>query len=159
MNIDLIEIWTDGSCNNKTHANGGYGIVLKYGEHEKHIFGGSYINTTSARMEIRGVLEALRSITNKTIPVTLYCDNRYVVDSVALDWMYDWERNYWITKDGLRKNHDLWKQMIIEIKKFSKKPRFIHVHGHNGNHYNEICDRLAAKGGKNETIIDDSENK
>lgn len=32
-----IHIWTDGSCNNKTKANGGFGIVLIYGENIKEI--------------------------------------------------------------------------------------------------------------------------
>jgi ribonuclease HI len=150
-----IQIFTDGSCNNHTHNNGGCGIVLKYGEHEKHIALGQFISTTSARMEIRAVLEALRLITNKTIPIKLYCDNEYVVKSINEKWVYKWENEYWINKVGMRVNHDLWKQVLVELRSLDNIT-FIWVKGHNGNKYNEICDKLANKGAHSNVMIDDN---
>ncbi len=54
-----VIIYTDGSCNNRTHNNGGYGIVLLYGEYKKEISFGQYINSTSARCELYAVLNGL----------------------------------------------------------------------------------------------------
>jgi ribonuclease HI len=153
----MIYIWTDGSCRNKTKDKGGYGIVVRYGKSEEHISGGSYINTTSARMEIRGVLEALRYIEDKALPVKIYSDNQYVVKSITERWCYNWKTNNWSDgKGGKRINHDLWIQVIDELSKFETQPILEWVRGHDGNEYNEVADQLAGKGAKNEEIIDDS---
>lgn len=152
----MIHVYTDGSCNNKSKQAGGCGIVLKYGEFEKHVSLGQFSNTTSARMEIRGALEALRLITNKNIPVMLYCDNKYVVNAIAMKWAERWESEYWLVNGANRVNYDLWIQVLKEIRKFTKSVEFVWIKGHNGNHYNEICDRLAALGGKSLDITDDS---
>lgn len=151
----MITVYTDGSCNNKTKQNGGYGIVLLYNGYEKHISGGSYCFTTSSRMEVRAVLEAFKLIKNKSLPITLYCDNEYVVKSIQLKWVYRWESESWICKEGLRPNSDLWKQMLIELRMFDLEPSLVWVRGHNGNKYNEICDKLASIGAKSENLIKD----
>ena len=162
MNIDTIYIWTDGSCNNKTKRNGAYGIVMKYKEHEKLVSGGQFINSTSARCELHGALNALRLVIDKTKRVELYCDNQYVTKSVSENWLIKWESELWLTGQGednlkYRTNHDLLKQLLAEIRKFPAGfVKFIHLKGHNGDINNEIADRLAAEGGKSEKIIDDS---
>lgn len=143
--MDTVYIWTDGSCNNKTHAAGGYGILLRYKQNEKTIIGGSYYNTTSARMEIRGAISALRAIIDKKKKIKLHCDNIYVVKSVSEEWLLNWELQGW----SGRKNKDLLQELLIEVRKFPVGyVEFIHVKGHSGQRENEICDKLAAQGGK-----------
>ena len=156
----MIYIWTDGSCDNKI-KEGGCGIVLKYEQYEQYYSLGKYIRTTSARAEIRAVLEALRLITNKNLPVTLYCDNQYVVRSISMKWAYKWESENWIDSKSnfpgnKRKNYDLFIQLLEEIRKFTKIVEFVWVKGHSGNYYNEMCDILADNGRKSKKIIDDS---
>lgn len=152
----MIYIYTDGSCNNKTHDKGGIGIVLIDSSlkerNDEPIMMGSWYNTTSARMEIRAVLEALKLVEDKTKPVTIYCDNQYVVNSIDKRWAYRWKEEGW----GTRLNQDLWKQVLIEIDKFL--PGNVHFHwirGHNGNIYNETCDQLANRGGNHPNLIED----
>ncbi len=153
INQNLIEIYTDGSCNNKTKTNGGYGIILKCGQLEKHISKGQYINTTSARMEIKSAVEALKFIISKEIyKVKLYTDNQYLCYSISKEWALNWEKEGWIG----RKNSDLLKELLIEIRKFPKNHVEFHwIKGHNNHRENEICDQLAAKGAKFTLIIDD----
>lgn len=166
---DFIKIFTDGSGDNRKR-DGGFGIVLIYKEEEVYYQSDKYTNTSSARMEIRGALKALQLIEIKSLPVTLYCDNQYVVNSIAKGWAYKWESENWkgeyepgerqvfnIWKTlGKRTNYDLWIQVLAEIRKFKHKPQFKWVKGHNGHEYNEICDILAGEARKSDIIIDDS---
>lgn len=154
----MIEIWTDGSGDNRPEVkNGGYGYVLIYGENEKHVSSDQYSHTTSARMEIRAVLAALTEIKSNDIPIKLYCDNQYVCHSISKGWADKWEREEWkaATETGLRINYDLWKQVLIQVRRFTVKPELIWIKGHNGTHYNELADRLADKGRKSEIILKD----
>jgi ribonuclease HI len=146
-----VSIWTDGSGDNKK-GNGGFGIVLTYREEEILYQSDQYINTTSARMEIKALLEALRLVCDKSTLIKLYCDNQYVCFSISKNWAEKWEKENW----NNRKNKDLWIQVLEEIRKFKHKPQIIWVKGHNGDEYNEICDILAGEARKSEIIIDDS---
>ena len=51
-----IIIYTDGACKGNP-GPGGWGAVLKSGEHEKHLHGGEKL-TTNNRMEISAVIFA-----------------------------------------------------------------------------------------------------
>lgn len=155
-----ITVYTDGSGDN-AKKNGGFGVVLIYKGKETYYQSDQYINTTSVRQEIRGALKALQLITNKNLPVTLYCDNEYTVNSITKGWAYKWESEDWVDKASnfpgtKRKNYDLWIQVLEEIRKFTNTVEFVWVRGHNGNYYNEICDILAGEARKSEVIIDDS---
>lgn len=166
---NVIYAYSDGSGDNKK-KNGGFGVVLVYGDSEVYYQSDQYINTSSARQEIRGALKALQLITNKNLPVVLYCDNRYVVDSIAKGWAKKWESedwkgeyepgerqvfNIWKTL-GKRTNYDLWMQVLEEIRKFTNTVQFVWCKGHSNIYYNEVCDILASEARKSEIIIDDS---
>lgn len=131
-------IYTDGASRGNP-GNGGYGVVMLWGDKKKELFEG-YRLTTNNRMELLAVIKALQSLTLKKIPLTIFTDSKYVVDSVEKKWL-----NNWIKTDfkGGKKNKDLWLQFYKLSKDFTI--RFQWVKGHATNAYNNRCDELATQ--------------
>lgn len=80
-------------------------------------------------MEMQAVLEAMKSITDKTIPVEVYSDSNYVVETMNGHF-------------AMKKNRDLWRKLMRERQKFTSI-RFIWVKGHDKNQHNNDVDRQA----------------
>ena len=132
----MIRIYTDGAAQGNP-GPGGYGTILKYGIHEKELSEGFRL-TTNNRMELLAVIKGLEAIKKEGLPVTIYSDSKYVVDSIEKGWIWNWEKK----KDFAKKaNPDLWKQYILLHHKF--KPKFVWIKGHAGHVENERCDQLA----------------
>jgi ribonuclease HI len=132
----MIRIYTDGAAQGNP-GPGGYGTILKYGGHEKELSEGFRL-TTNNRMELLAVIKGLEAIKKEGLPVTIYSDSKYVVDSIEKGWIWNWEKK----KDFAKKaNPDLWKQYILLHHKF--KPKFVWIKGHAGHVENERCDQLA----------------
>ena len=74
-----VEIFTDGACSGNP-GPGGWGAVLRYKGTEKEISGGER-NTTNNRMELTGVIEALKLL-REPCEVTLTTDSKYVADGL-----------------------------------------------------------------------------
>ncbi len=147
----MIRIFTDGAAQGNP-GRGGYGTILKFGEHEKELSGGFRL-TTNNRMELLAVIEGLKAIRKEGIPVTIYSDSKYVVDALEKGWLWNWEKKNF--KD--KANSDLWKLYIPLHKKI--KPKFVWIKGHAGHVENERCDYLAvaAASGNNLSIDKDYE--
>jgi ribonuclease HI len=131
----LIRIYTDGAAQGNP-GPGGYGTILKFGDHVKEISAG-YRLTTNNRMELLAVIAGLEAIKKNGHNVTVFSDSRYVVDAIEKGWLWNWEKKSF--KD--KANPDLWMRYIPLHKKFS--PKFIWIKGHNGHPENERCDQLA----------------
>ncbi|MDE6677997.1 MAG: ribonuclease HI [Ruminococcus sp.] len=140
MIIKTVEIFTDGACSGNPGA-GGYGIVLRYGQHEKELSGGE-AHTTNNRMELTGVIVALSAL-KEPCKVILTTDSKYVADSVVKGWVYNWKNKNWIKKGEPVPNADLWQQLLPLLEKHDVT--FNWVKGHAGHPENERCDRLAVK--------------
>jgi ribonuclease HI len=158
MERPLVKITTDGSCWN-VDKGGGYGIVMRFGEHTKEISGGRFENTTSARMEIVGMLVALNHL-KPGFRAELYCDNQYVVNAVAKGWVFGWDRQNFEKydeesgKNVERPNADLWRAFLKLWKKFPPNTVELKwVRGHAGDPDNERCDELAGLARKSTTIL------
>ncbi|MDE6035775.1 MAG: ribonuclease HI [Ruminococcus sp.] len=137
--MKTVEIFTDGACSGNPGA-GGYGVVLRYGTHEKEISGGAS-QTTNNRMELTGVIVALSAL-KEPCKVILTTDSKYVADSVTKKWVYNWQKKNWIrSKNEPVPNTDLWKQLLPLLEKHDVT--FNWVKGHAGHPENERCDRLA----------------
>ena len=80
-----LHIYTDGSSRGNP-GPGGFGIVLLWGEKRKEISQGFRL-TTNNRMELMAVIVALQSLSRKNIPLTVYTDSQYVVNSVEKKWL------------------------------------------------------------------------
>ena len=133
--IKKVEIFTDGACSGNP-GPGGYGVVLRCGEHIKELSGGER-ETTNNRMELTGVIRGLEAL-KYPCEVTLTTDSRYVVDSVTKGWVYGWKSD---KKPAL--NVDLWEKLLPLLEKH--KVEFVWVKGHAGHPENERCDRLAVE--------------
>ncbi len=133
----MVIIYTDGSSRGNP-GPGGYGVVLKYKQHRKEISEG-FKKTTNNRMELLAVIKGLEALKEKGLPVTIYSDSKYVVDSVEKGWLFGW-----VKKDFKgKKNKDLWERFIPAYK--LQKVKFKWVKGHAGNPENERCDELAVE--------------
>jgi ribonuclease HI len=90
-------------------------------------------------MEIRAVLEALRSLDG---PLVIVSDSTYVVNCFRDRWWVRWQANGWRNaKKEPVANTDLWKP-LIEIYQ-QRRPEFRWVKGHSGDPMNDLVDRLA----------------
>ena len=75
-----IYVYTDGSSIGNP-GPGGYGIVMKSGNHRKE-FSQGFRLTTNNRMELLAVIIALEKIKKTGSEVLVTSDSKYVVDSV-----------------------------------------------------------------------------
>lgn len=128
--MDKITVYTDGSAlnNGSSESDCGWACKLIFRGHEKMKSGGD-IGKTNNQMEMTAVLEAMRSITDKSIPVEVYSDSKYVVETL--------NGNY-----AVKKNVELWKLLMQEKEKF-RDIKFLWVKGHDKNIHNNDVDRMA----------------
>ncbi len=137
--IKKVEIFSDGACSGNP-GPGGYGVILRFGEHIKELSGGEH-ETTNNRMELTGVIKGLDAL-KEPCEVTLTTDSKYVVDSVTKGWVYGWKSKGWKKSDGKPAlNVDLWEQLLPLLQKHTVN--FVWVKGHAGHPENERCDKLA----------------
>lgn len=137
-----MDIYTDGACSGNP-GPGGWGAILRFGGHEKELYGGEPRATTNNRMELMATIRALENLTRPAI-VRIYTDSTYVRDGIT-KWLPRWLRNGWLTAGRQPvKNADLWQQLHTAVQRHQ-----VHWHwvkGHAGDPDNERADRLAAKG-------------
>ncbi|MCQ2450023.1 MAG: ribonuclease HI [Clostridia bacterium] len=134
-----IQLFTDGACSGNP-GPGGWGAILRYGEHEKELSGGEP-ETTNNRMELTAVIEGLSAL-KEPCDVHLVTDSKYVVDAVLKGWVYSWQKNGWRKADKKPAlNVDLWEKLLHQLDRHSVN--FEWVKGHAGHPENERCDALA----------------
>ena len=140
--MDKIVIYTDGSSRGNP-GPGGYGALLIWGEKMKEL-SGAYRKTTNNRMELLGVIKALLSIKKRELPIHIYTDSKYVVESVEKKWLDNWIKTDF---KGGKKNKDLLLQYHKIAGPFTIK--FHWVKGHANNPFNNRCDELATQAADN----------
>ena len=145
----MIKIYTDGAAQGNP-GPGGYGVILKFNGHVKELSAGFRL-TTNNRMELLAVIAGLEAIKKEGIPVTIYSDSKYVVESIEKGWLWGWEKKNFSKK----KNPDLWQRYIPLHKKY--KPKFVWIKGHAGHPENERCDELAVAAAEGYELLVDEE--
>jgi ribonuclease HI len=133
-----VQVYADGACSGNP-GPGGWGAILRFGGHERELAGFDPA-TTNNRMELLGVIEALRTL-KEPCEVAVFSDSRYVVDG-AMKWLSGWKRNGF--KNAAKKdvaNPDLWRALDEQMARH--KVSFTWVLGHSGHVENERCDALA----------------
>ena len=143
-----IYLYTDGAAKGNP-GNGGYGVVLKSGQHYKELAAGFRL-TTNNRMELLAVIIGLEEIKKEQAIIHVYSDSKYVVEAVEKGWVFNWVKKDF--KD--KKNKDLWLRFLESYKKHSIQ--FIWVKGHASNRENNRCDELATQAADNGNLLIDT---
>lgn len=134
-----VDLYTDGACRGNP-GPGGYGVILRFGSHEKELSRG-FANTTNNRMELSGVIAGL-SCLKEPCDVTLYTDSQYVANGISKGWAKKWRANGWRKSDkSPALNVELWEQLLTLLDRH--QVQIIWVKGHAGHPENERCDALA----------------
>jgi len=133
-----VEIFSDGACSGNP-GPGGYGTILRYGDHVKELSGYDP-ETTNNRMELLGAIVGLEALT-RSCQVRLTTDSQYLVKGIT-EWIDSWQRKGWKnSKKEEVANRDLWERLLEVSAKHQIE--WIWVKGHDGHEENERCDELA----------------
>ncbi len=96
------------------------------------------------------VIAGLEALKKDNLPLKIYSDSQYVVNSVEKGWLKNW-----IATDfkGGKKNKDLW----LRFAELAKKHRiqFHWVKGHASNPHNNRCDELATLAADGKHLLED----
>ena len=132
-------IFSDGACSGNP-GPGGFGTILRFGEHEKEISGGEK-NTTNNRMELMAVIVGLEAL-KEPCKVTVVTDSKYVSDAVTKGWAEGWRKKGWKRSGGAPAlNPALWERLLNLLTIHEVK--FQWIKGHAGPPENERCDAMA----------------
>lgn len=142
-----IILYTDGGNRNTGNNKGGsvrptdksaWAALLIYGEHKKMLSGGDY-GRTNNYMEIMAVIQGLKAIKKPELPVAIYSDSAYVINTMQQRWWVKWQQNNWIKGGKPVINADLWQQLLAQIDRF-EQVTFHKVKGHATNKNNNAVD-------------------
>ena len=140
-NLKAVDIFTDGACSGNP-GPGGWAAILRYGQHEMEI-SGSMPQTTNNRMEVFAVISALGKLKTRC-HVTVHSDSAYLVNAFNQHWIDNWQRRDWKNSEGKPvENQDLWRLLLLTIKKKNHVMVFNKVKGHADHPENIRCDALA----------------
>lgn len=132
--MDSLKIYTDGAYSS-SRDQGGIGIVVLQGDKKVLEYSNMFKRTTNNQMELGAVILALRAITKPYNSITIFTDSQYVIGGTTLGWKR-------------KKNIKLWQEYDKQFERVSSlcsDITFTHVKGHNGDVWNEYCDKIAVK--------------
>lgn len=150
-----LDVYTDGSCKSTGALHfGGWSFIVVRDSKKIYEAAGSENNTTNQRMELQAVLEALnyiKSIRRSSESVIIFSDSAYLVNCYQQEWYIDWMTHGWLNSQNKPvANKDLWEKIVPFFDDFWYT--FRKVQGHNGNIWNEACDKLAQSAADNARI-------
>ena len=135
----MIQIYTDGSCL-WNPGKGWWAAILIYKEHKKIIKWKQH-KSTNNQMELTAVIQALKILRRKDIPITIYTDSKYIQNWIT-NWIENWRKNWWKTKNKKDiKNKQLWQQLDSLSRQFDIKWEW--TKAHSNNQLNNQVDKIA----------------
>lgn len=155
MNEEKVIIFTDGGCRGNP-GPGGWGVLMRFGNHEKEIYGYEE-ETTNNRMELMAAIRSLELL-SRECSIVLTTDSQYVRQGIT-EWMDGWKKRGWKTAAKKPvKNKDLWQRLDKAVKQHDVDWQW--VKGHSGHEGNERADDLANRAmdekGGNTQLIEES---
>ncbi|MDH3715246.1 MAG: ribonuclease HI [Gammaproteobacteria bacterium] len=133
-----VEMFTDGACRGNP-GPGGWGAILRYGDHEKEL-SGAEAQTTNNRMEMMAAIRGLETL-RRACAVTITTDSLYLKNGVT-EWLSGWKARGWRTAARKPvKNMDLWQRLDAALARHQVSWHW--VKGHSGHAENERADQLA----------------
>ncbi len=143
-------IYTDGSSRGNP-GPGGWGAIV-IGEGKAKELGGREEMTTNNRMELKGAIEALRSITPEAEDeIVVHSDSQYVIKGIT-EWISGWQAKGW--RNAQKKavlNRDLWEELLETTQ--DKNISWKYVAGHSDIAGNERCDEIATQFADEEKVL------
>ena len=104
---------------------------------------GGWKHGTNNMGELMAVLDLLQQTAHLDEELHVYCDSKYVIDSVT-KWMPGWKRKGWKKSDGKPVlNVELMKALDAALDGRRDRVRFEWVKGHAGHELNEAADKRA----------------
>ena len=138
---EAVEMFTDGACRGNP-GKGGWGVLLRFGEAEKELYGGE-VFTTNNQMELMAVIMGLEAL-KKPCRVVITTDSKYVLSGIT-EWMPNWKKRNWKTANKKPVlNAELWRRLDSLVSQYEVSWQW--VKGHSGHPENEIADQLANRG-------------
>jgi ribonuclease HI len=146
-----LKIYTDGGCSGNPGPGGwAYVMVMETFQGPKVLeeSSGGEKDTTNNRMELKAVIESLKSLKTASnnpqnaLPrqAVIFTDSQYVQKGIT-EWIHKWKKNAWRTSDKKPvKNRELWMELDSLVSEFSLGWEW--VKGHAGIEYNERCDTM-----------------
>jgi ribonuclease HI len=134
-----VQVITDGACKGNP-GPGGWGVVLRYGNHRKEMWG-SEPQTTNNRMELTAAVRGLQAL-KEPCEVEIVTDSEYVKNGIT-SWIKNWKRNGWRT--AAKKpviNQDLWEALDRENERH--RTTWSWTKGHASHEDNNRADELAS---------------
>lgn len=136
--LKKVEIFTDGACRGNP-GEGGWGTLLRYGEHEKELYGYQE-HATNNQMELMAAIQGLEAL-KASCHVVLTTDSQYVRQGIS-NWLENWKKRSWKTSAGQPvKNKELWQRLDDAAQYHDIDWHW--VKGHSGHVENERVDALA----------------
>ena len=144
-----ILIYCDGACSGNP-GPGGWGAIVGILQKQVVELGGYQPQTTNNQMELRGAIEAIRSVENQDGSIMMLTDSVYVIRGIT-QWAYGWQKRGWMTAEGKPvSNREYWEELVSVVAKRKRsfpanKINWIFVRGHTGIKGNERCDEIAVE--------------
>lgn len=124
------KVYTDGAYS-KMNNEGAFAFVI-LNDCGQVVLRRAYKITdeTNNRAELKAIIAAIHKLPADATDVEIISDSQYALNTLRGSW-------------ARKKNHDLfkvWNEVLL--KRFDLSIIYKWVRGHNGNHYNEMCDKM-----------------
>lgn len=142
--MENLIIYTDGAYSS-ARDQGGIGVVFVRDGINIKSYNKMFKHVSNNKMELAAVIIALKTVikNNLTGTITIITDSQYVIGCATKGWKRRKNVKLWETYDKLCQELNN-RKIIIEFK---------WVHGHTGDTFNEIADKLAVEASKEISIL------